>query len=113
MYGSFTWVNGAKIELAKKLGISETEKDVKGSVGIEFNAQTRMSGTDFSYGHKVRKGAVGAVKEYVQQQGGSVPFDLEGKSKEIAMEGGTPLAVADGPIEAKPLGRNHLWVHYQ
>lgn len=84
------------IELAKKLGISETELDVNGSVGVEFKAETRMSGTDFSDGRKVRKGAVDAVKEYVKQQGGSIPSDLEEKTQMIAMEGGTPLAVAEG-----------------
>ena len=46
----------------------------------------------------MRKGAVDAVKEYVKQQGGSIPSDLEEKSKMIAMEGGTPLAVAEGNL---------------
>ncbi|MGG3451817.1 potassium-transporting ATPase subunit KdpB [Domibacillus aminovorans] len=83
------------IELAKKIGVSETEIDVNGSAGVEFKAETRMSGTDFSDGRQVRKGAVDAVKEYVKQQGGSIPSDLEEKTKMIAMEGGTPLAVAE------------------
>ncbi|MEB6549687.1 potassium-transporting ATPase subunit KdpB [Heyndrickxia sporothermodurans] len=83
------------IELAKKLGVSDINLDIKESVGIEFNAQTRMSGTDFLDGHKVRKGAVEALKEYVNLQGGSIPSDLEEKAKVIAMEGGTPLAVAE------------------
>lgn len=84
------------IELAKKLGVSETKLDKNESEGIEFNVQTKMSGTDFSDGRQVRKGAVDAVKEYVTQRGGSIPSDLEEKAKAIAMEGGTPLAVAEG-----------------
>ena len=43
------------IELAKKLGVSEIEQDVNESVGIEFKAETRMSGTDFSDGRKCAK----------------------------------------------------------
>lgn len=84
------------IELAKKLGMKEMELNIQESVGIEFNAQTRMSGTDFQDGLKVRKGAVDAVKEYVKQYGGSIPSDIEEKSRTIASEGGTPLAVASG-----------------
>ncbi|MGD8190579.1 potassium-transporting ATPase subunit KdpB [Brevibacillus ginsengisoli] len=84
------------IELAKRLGVPESELQVQGSEGIEFKAETRMSGTDFADGQKVRKGAVDAIKEYVTQQGGVIPADLEEKSKQIATDGGTPLAVADG-----------------
>lgn len=93
------------IELAKKLGVNESELSIQNPVGIEFNAQTRMSGTDFQDGPKVRKGAVDAVKEYVKQQGGSIPTDLEEKSNQIASKGGTPLAVA---IEDQILGLIYL-----
>ncbi|EIJ79928.1 potassium-transporting ATPase B chain [Bacillus methanolicus PB1] len=84
------------IELAKKLGVPESEFQTTGSEGVEFRAETRMSGTDFADGRKVRKGAVDAIKEYVMEHGGTVPDDLEEKAEQIAMEGGTPLAVADG-----------------
>jgi potassium-transporting ATPase ATP-binding subunit len=82
------------IELGKKLGVPEL--DISGSEGVEFKAETRMSGTNFSDGREVRKGAVDAIKEYVKKQGGQIPADLDEKSKKIAMEGGTPLAVAEG-----------------
>lgn len=82
------------IELGKKLGVPEP--DISGSEGVEFKAETRMSGTNFSDGREVRKGAVDAIKEYVKKQGGQIPADLDEKSKKIAMEGGTPLAVAEG-----------------
>lgn len=84
------------IGLAKKLGVSETGQDEIGSEGIEFKAETRMSGTNFSDGRQVRKGAVDAVKEYIKKQGGTIPTDLEEKTNTISMEGGTPLAVAEG-----------------
>jgi len=82
------------IELGKKSGTALP--DAKGSEGLEFKAETRMSGTNFPGGLEIRKGAVDAVKEYVKKLGGQVPADLEEKTKQIAMEGGTPLAVAEG-----------------
>ena len=82
------------VELAKTLGIEFPEQGL--SEGIEFKAETRMSGTDFADGRKIRKGAVDAIKEYVIRLGGVVPADLDGKTEAIAIEGGTPLAVAAG-----------------
>ncbi|WP_020062501.1 potassium-transporting ATPase subunit KdpB [Bacillus sp. 123MFChir2] len=61
---------------------------------VPFKAETRMSGVDLVDGTKIRKGAVGAVIEWVQSQGGTVPKDLNQKADLIAKEGGTPLAVA-------------------
>ncbi len=84
------------IELAKKLGVPQQEFSLEGSEGIEFKAETRMSGTNFADGLEVRKGAVDAIKQYVVEKGGSIPGDLDVRAKEIATEGGTPLAVAEG-----------------
>jgi K+-transporting ATPase ATPase B chain len=53
-----------------------------------------MSGIDLQDGRKVRKGAVDAVRKWVETQGGAIPSDLEAKGNAIAKEGGTPLAVA-------------------
>ncbi|CAG9613226.1 Potassium-transporting ATPase ATP-binding subunit [Bacillus rhizoplanae] len=61
---------------------------------VPFRAETRMSGVDLADGTKIRKGAVGAVIEWVQSQGGTVPKDLKQKADLVAKEGGTPLAVA-------------------
>ncbi|MFJ7508898.1 potassium-transporting ATPase subunit KdpB [Peribacillus simplex] len=84
------------IELAKKAGLSDKEIDKTGTVGIEFTAETRMSGTDFSDGRKIRKGAADSIRQYIQQQGGKVPGDLESITNEVATAGGTPLVVAEG-----------------
>ncbi|CAH0204677.1 Potassium-transporting ATPase ATP-binding subunit [Peribacillus frigoritolerans] len=84
------------IELAKKAGLSDKELDKTGTVGIEFTAETRMSGTDFSDGRKIRKGAADSIRQYLQQQGGKVPGDLESITNEVASAGGTPLVVAEG-----------------
>ena len=84
------------IELAKKLGVGATELELPGSEGVEFKAETRMSGTNLANGTSIRKGAVDAIKQYVMAQGGSIPADLEEKAVKIATAGGTPLVVAAG-----------------
>jgi K+-transporting ATPase ATPase B chain len=83
------------VELAKKLGIPQNELDIPGAEGVEFKAETRMSGTNFADGREIRKGAVDAIKKYVTERGGSIPDDLDDKTTQIAKEGGTPLAVAE------------------
>ncbi|PEJ27333.1 K(+)-transporting ATPase subunit B [Peribacillus butanolivorans] len=84
------------IEFAKKSGLSEKELDKNGTEGIEFTAESRMSGTDFTDGKKVRKGAVDAIIENILHQGGKVPSDLKDISDKVAMQGGTPLVVIEG-----------------
>ncbi|WP_010502139.1 potassium-transporting ATPase subunit KdpB [Paenibacillus elgii] len=82
------------LELMKKRSFSFDPTLAEGGEFIEFKAETRMSGIDLTDGRKVRKGAVDAVKKWVQAQGGAIPADLEAKGNTIASEGGTPLAVA-------------------
>ncbi|KPV55134.1 potassium-transporting ATPase subunit B, partial [Paenibacillus sp. A3] len=82
------------LELMKKQSFSFDQALAEGGEFIEFKAETRMSGIDLTDGRKARKGAVDAVKKWVQAQGGSIPADLEAKGNAIASEGGTPLAVA-------------------
>src|SRR5262249_13246930 len=66
-----------------------------GATFIPFTAQTRMSGCDI--GHRsIRKGAVDAVKKYVEAQGGAVPRELEDVAARIGDQGGTPLARTEG-----------------
>lgn len=82
------------LELMKKFNYTYNESLAEGSNFIEFRAETRMSGFDLKDGRKIRKGAVDAVKQWVVEQGGKIPEDLQGKSNRISSEGGTPLAVA-------------------
>jgi K+-transporting ATPase ATPase B chain len=71
---------------------------------IPFSAQTRMSGADLD-GRHVRKGAAESIAEWVKEQGGMVPAQLERTVEEIARNGGTPLVVAEGD---RALGVVHL-----
>jgi K+-transporting ATPase ATPase B chain len=63
---------------------------------VPFSAQTRMSGVDFKDGRKLRKGAVGAVKAYVESLGGHFPAECQKSSDDVSKAGATPLAVAEG-----------------
>jgi potassium-transporting ATPase ATP-binding subunit len=71
---------------------------------IPFSATTRMSGADLD-GRRIRKGAADSVADWVTEQGGTVPAQLNKMVEEIARNGGTPLVVADG---ARALGVVHL-----
>ncbi len=63
---------------------------------VPFTATTRMSGLDIG-SRQIRKGAGDSVKRWVQEQGGSVPADLDAIVERVSREGSTPLVVADGP----------------
>jgi potassium-transporting ATPase ATP-binding subunit len=61
----------------------------------EFSAQTRISGIDLE-GRKLRKGAVDAVRRFVEQSGGSWPPAVDELIERVARSGATPLVVAEG-----------------
>ena len=63
--------------------------------GLEFSAQTRMSGTDLPDGRIIRKGAVSAVVRHVAERFAAVaPPDLRTIADGVAKKGATPLAVS-------------------
>jgi potassium-transporting ATPase ATP-binding subunit len=68
-------------------------RDVVGAEFVAFTAQTRMSGIDME-GHQLRKGAADSVRAWVEEQGGSVPHEVDTIVDGIAVQGGTPLTVA-------------------
>ncbi len=65
------------------------------SVFVPFTAQTRMSGIDFSGGRQIRKGAPDAVFQFVQDNHGAVPSEINSIINDVARKGATPLVVAD------------------
>jgi K+-transporting ATPase ATPase B chain len=89
-------------------GEHEGHRDVE---FIPFSATTRMSGVNAD-GYQVRKGAGDAVIAWVKQEGGKMPADIETTIQRVAMEGGTPLIVADKKTgaggEARVLGVVYL-----
>jgi len=84
---------------AKAQGIFE-ESRLEEAVGMDFSAQTRMSGSDLADGRVVRKGAVDSLVSYVRDSYASeIPADLERIALGVSQQGATPLAVAiDGRI---------------
>ena len=79
-------------------------RDVSGAEFVPFTAQTRMSGVDMD-GHRLRKGAADSVRRWVEEGGGSVSEEVETIIAGIAVQGGTPLTVAD---ERRVLGVIYL-----
>lgn len=82
------------IALMKKEELNYDESIAEDADVIEFQAKTRRSGLDLKDGRQVRKGAVGAIEEWVEEQGGEIPDDYKEKADEISSEGGTPLGIA-------------------
>ncbi len=88
------------VTLAQRLG------HVQALVGqvqeVPFTAQTRMSGADIHTedgSHRaLRKGAVEAVRKYVEALGGHMHAELLAAAAEVSRRGSTPLAVADGNV---------------
>lgn len=60
---------------------------------INFTAETRTSGIDFS-GIHIRKGASDVIKSLVEKNGNIFPEEVTKKITEISSNGGTPLVVA-------------------
>jgi K+-transporting ATPase ATPase B chain len=78
------------VELA---GINPVSFQTNGAKFVPFTAETRCSGVDLS-GNKVRKGAYDAIRSIVTRAGNTFPMETETKVREIASNGGTPLAVS-------------------
>ncbi|RZI57906.1 MAG: K(+)-transporting ATPase subunit B [Rubrivivax sp.] len=70
---------------------------------VPFTAQTRMSGVDFGGDaergeapkRQLRKGAVAAIRAFVELHGGQMPAQVTAVAEEVARRGSTPLVVAD------------------
>ncbi len=90
------------VDLATKLGAKVGK--VEAVEVIPFTAETRMSGLNLE-DKSIRKGAVDAVQNWVKNQNGSVPPEINQAVEKISSSGGTPLLVA---INSKVLGVIHL-----
>ncbi|QXG75284.1 potassium-transporting ATPase subunit KdpB [Modestobacter sp. L9-4] len=85
------------------------ERDTGGAEFVPFTAQTRMSGVDLPDGRQLRKGAAGAVQNWVRSLDGAVPPDVAAVVDRIAASGGTPLLLASASGgTARVLGVIHL-----
>jgi K+-transporting ATPase ATPase B chain len=82
------------VVLAKKL-YGLRGRELVGAEFVPFTAQTRMSGVNVG-GRMLRKGAADSVKDWVREQGGDVSEAVDTIVAGIAVQGGTPLTVAEG-----------------
>ncbi len=100
------------VVLAKeKYGIRGRQMHELQATFIPFAAQTRMSGIDLHPQgdqpvRSIRKGAAEAIRDYVQDCGGTFSDGVTKTVEEISRRGGTPLVVAEraqalGVIELK------------
>jgi K+-transporting ATPase ATPase B chain len=85
---------GRSIVVLAKERYGLRERELSGATLVPFTAQTRMSGVDIE-GRSIRKGATDSVRRWVEEQGGTVPAELDPIVEQIAKSGGTPLAVAN------------------
>jgi len=85
--------------LAKdKYHIRGRELDSTAVQFIPFTAQTRMSGVDIKTGNEsrqIRKGSAGAIRKFVEGNGGTYPDEVNSIVEKVANEGSTPLVVCE------------------
>jgi potassium-transporting ATPase ATP-binding subunit len=81
------------VVLAKQHGIREHAFTGHEPRFVPFTAETRMSGVDYN-GTRLRKGAGDAILQWVAEEGGQAPPELQRVLDHVGREGGTPLAVA-------------------
>jgi K+-transporting ATPase ATPase B chain len=93
------------LELAELRDMPVEREWLDGAEIIPFRAETRMSGLDLTDGRRVRKGAGQAIQEWVTEQGGTIPNDLQVTIDAVSRVGGTPLVVT---IDATILGVIYL-----
>ncbi len=94
-FGDQTPEGKSIISLAEKtLGIKALY-DGEGKV-VPFSAQSRMSGIDLPDGQSLRKGAPDTLIHYCARLGGTVSETLQGLVDDVARQGMTPIAVAEG-----------------
>jgi K+-transporting ATPase ATPase B chain len=84
------------IVLAKqRFAIRERNIHELGATFVAFSAQTRMSGVNIGE-RQIRKGAMDAIRNYVQAQQVKFPQEASNIADTVARRGSTPLLVADG-----------------
>jgi K+-transporting ATPase ATPase B chain len=81
------------VALANRQGQHDANADA-GAVFVPFTAQTRMSGVDLG-AREIRKGALDAVRKYVEGMGAAFPGSVADIADFVARRGSTPLVVID------------------
>jgi K+-transporting ATPase ATPase B chain len=88
---------GRSIVVLAKERLGMRGRDIRAPEGASFfpfSAETRMSGINWN-GHRIRKGASDAIKNFVMDQGGAMPEKVQKTVDIVSQEGCTPLVVAE------------------
>lgn len=88
---------GRSIVVLAKERLGMRGRDIRAPEGASFfpfSAETRMSGINWN-GHRIRKGAYDAIKNFVIDQGGTMPEKVQKTVNIVSQEGCTPLVVAE------------------
>ena len=80
-----------KLAEAQHVQIPNTD----GAHFIAFSASTRMSGVDLADGQSIRKGALSAILNFIEDDQAYLDAELKSRVEQIASQGGTPLVVAN------------------
>ncbi|QCR10289.1 K(+)-transporting ATPase subunit B [Brenneria rubrifaciens] len=79
----------------QRFNLSEQDARTPDATVVPFSAQTRMSGVNIDQ-RIIRKGAVDALRRYIEANRGTFPHQVEELVSQVARRGGTPLVVAEG-----------------
>ncbi len=84
---------------------------------IEFTAETRSSGIDYS-GNRIRKGAYDSIKQMTEKAGNTFPVETKEAVEKISNNGGTPLVVLEndkviGVIELQDIIKTGMQERFQ
>ena len=88
---------GRSIVVLAKERLGMRGRDIRAPEGASFfpfSAETRMSGINWN-GHRIRKGAYDAIKNFIMDQGGMMPEKVQKSVDIVSQEGCTPLVVAE------------------
>jgi K+-transporting ATPase ATPase B chain len=88
---------GRSIVVLAKEKLGMRGRDIRAPEGASFfpfSAETRMSGINWN-GHRIRKGAFDAIKNFIMDQGGMMPEKVQKTVNIVSQEGCTPLVVAE------------------
>src|SRR5215469_4013133 len=93
------------VVLAKeKFGLRGRDLAALQATFVPFTAQTRMSGVNLD-GVAIRKGAADSIRQYLEDNRGHLPKEVQATVETIARSGGTPLVVTENN---RALGVIHL-----
>jgi len=88
---------GRSVVILAKERFNLRERDIHqlAATFVPFTAHTRMSGVNLG-ARQIRKGAVEAIKKYVESIDGIFPPEAAHLADEVSRRGSTPLVVVDG-----------------